>query len=193
MLICHYSGSFTSHFNLGILSQSKGSRTSHSPRSIRPFWSILLPTLTWGSFTSISFFIPYIYDLLTPNPRDIAQNYFLSPLSAESLLPIPYTFTHHTLSTHAFSCIYPLLGFSTVYPRRALPYFLSNQRYFTLFLSAFLSAEDFFYVIFPCFSHKYFIYLFSTLIYHSPTPTPWPIRRISTAYPRISSISPKLF
>lgn len=119
----------------------------------------LSPTLTWGSFTSISLFTPYAYDLLTRNSKGITPDYSL--------------FT--TIRGEFYS---------------VLPCFLSNQRYFTLFLSAFLSAEEFLYNYSPVFSQ-----ILHLLLSHSnSTAYPQHLHGIlSTAYPRITSITLRLF
>lgn len=135
--------------------------------------------------------MPYIHDLLTPNHKGTYPKLLHFSLSAEVFLPLPYTFTHTTPSLHThFSSIYPKFGFSTVYPRMVLPSFLYNQRYITLFLPILLSAEGFLDNYEPVFSQ-----ILHLLLSHSDsTAYPQLLHGIlSTAYPRITSISPRLF
>lgn len=105
---------------------------------------------------------------------DITQNYSFFPTIRRVSSPIPtYFHTRQTLSTHAFFLYLSQAELLHGLSAEVLPYFLSNQRYFTLFSRFLFSAEGF--------SGNYYPF-FSQILYYSPPPTPRLIRGLPLSH-----------
>lgn len=181
-LTCHFFSGFTPHFNQGTLNPHQAAGLSPFSAEDLPIFSTLLPTLIWGLF---SFPNIYLWSFSTKS-YGYYSKLLLFPHYPRSLFSHPHILSHTPDPLH--TRIFPLFIPSWASPRPIrggfYSVFLYTQRYITLFLPILFSAEGF--------SGNYYPF-FSQILYYSPTPTPRLIRSISTAYPRIISISPRLF